>query len=396
MRPLRFRLAGIPITIDPSFWIIAVLFGLSRIEVGAASVALWVAIMFLGVLTHELGHASAFRAFGRSPRITLYAMGGLTSAPAGMGPWRRFVTSLAGPVVGLVIGFGALALRDAGVELPGGLVGRIALRDVIWVNLGWSLLNLAPLYPLDGGQTLESLLQGLRVPKAELITSVVSLLVVAVGGWWLLQRGAVFAIFIVIMLGMLNLRRLTSLQARGRQPTGAPGPGGVAMSAELARTMAHVDQALRQDRPDDAVEISRQELQLRPSPQAARLHAVLLARLRRMDEAEALLADHGRDLDPATLGALAAALVAGGRYEAGLRAAETAWRADPQQDWRHAVTAAAARSGLGDRAGAIRWLHVAIDAGWRDRDRLNADPAFADVRADPSFGTLLARMDASV
>src|SRR5690349_1478196 len=101
---MEFRIFGIPVRIHWMFLIMAVLFGMRRLEgpSGALGLALWIGIMFLGVLAHELGHALVCKAFRQEPQILLHGMGGLTFwQPRGkVGPWSRIAISMAGPAVG--------------------------------------------------------------------------------------------------------------------------------------------------------------------------------------------------------------------------------------------------------------------------------------------------------
>ncbi len=71
---MRFRLAGFPVEIHPSFFILAVLLGLGAGDVRL--ILLWVAVVFVSILTHELGHAIVGRSYGLQPQIRLYSMGG--------------------------------------------------------------------------------------------------------------------------------------------------------------------------------------------------------------------------------------------------------------------------------------------------------------------------------
>jgi Zn-dependent protease len=134
-------------------------------EQGWAGLLIWVAVVFQGILMHELGHALVGRAFGRQPRIELIALGGLTwwEQRGPMSPWRSLVVSAAGPVMGIFIGTSALLLMDA-LHIPAASLGRYAFRSLIFVNLGWGLLNLLPVLPLDGGNIVASLME-LAVPS---------------------------------------------------------------------------------------------------------------------------------------------------------------------------------------------------------------------------------------
>lgn len=352
----------------------------------------WVGLVFMGILVHELGHAVAFRHFGKKPEVTLYAMGGLTSARGQLSPGRRLITTLAGPGVGLVIGgLVFLAVQQGLWDPRASTFQRQVYLDLLFINVGWGVLNLVPLYPLDGGQSLEAFLGLMRVKSAEMITSAVSVTVAAAAGYWAATNGQFFILLIAFFLGFQNIRRLGAL----RNPAKASevrAPAVAGLSPQLQRTIELVDQSLQQGRPDEAVEMLEQEYRLRPGVQSGQAYAAVLARTQRYDELERLaLADHER-LGQAALATSAAALVAGGRYDSALRTAEAGWNADPNGHWQHAVTAAAARAGLRDIDGAVRWLYMAIDRGWTDRRRLESDPVFAEVRSDPRMGDILTRM----
>src|SRR5512143_986284 len=73
---LRFTLGGIPIRVHPLFWIIALLFGLA--DSNLVHLVLWIVIVFVSILIHELGHALVMRLYGQPCFIVLHAAGGLT------------------------------------------------------------------------------------------------------------------------------------------------------------------------------------------------------------------------------------------------------------------------------------------------------------------------------
>jgi Zn-dependent protease len=165
MGALRFRLFGIPVAVTPSFWFLTLFLQFSELA-RPERLAIWAGVVFSGVLLHELGHALVIRAFGFAPSIELYGMGGLTawSMPTGNapGPWKRLAVSLAGPFAGIALGFGTLFLAvSSGMSLEGiwarGTHAEYLVSSVVWVNAGWGLLNLIPVYPLDGGQVMASL-----------------------------------------------------------------------------------------------------------------------------------------------------------------------------------------------------------------------------------------------
>lgn len=172
---VRFRLFGIPVRIHLWFWLMALWLWTLNSEQGWSGLAIWVAIVFQGILMHELGHALVGRSFGRQPRIELIALGGLTwwEQRESLTPVRSLAVSFAGPAVGIVIGSLALVVMDS-LSVPEESLGRYALSSLVFVNLGWGLLNLLPVLPLDGGNIVASLMELLRPSRGRLLACYVS------------------------------------------------------------------------------------------------------------------------------------------------------------------------------------------------------------------------------
>ena len=176
---LHFVLFGFPVRIHPFFWLIAILLGLGSREM--IGVFVWVAAMFIGILVHELGHALVMRAGGLKPRIVLHGMGGLAipdraySGRSSGTAWQIF-TSAAGPGAGfLLAGLIAAGLFFAGCKVfvefvfpYGPIVGtsdpigspvlRYFIHSLLFICITWGLVNLLPIYPLDGGNIAREVL----------------------------------------------------------------------------------------------------------------------------------------------------------------------------------------------------------------------------------------------
>jgi stage IV sporulation protein FB len=168
---------------------------------GVAQILIWLAVVFLGLLVHEFGHVAAARYYGHRPKVELYTLGGLTSWSTDKRPgWReRLVISLAGPAVGFVLAAAVWALMTwTGGSVTQPLL-RLALRDFMWVSVGWGVFNLFPVLPLDGGQALQAILGACRVARPRHTTRIVSVVaggVVAVLGFgWGLYWAAALAGF---------------------------------------------------------------------------------------------------------------------------------------------------------------------------------------------------------
>jgi stage IV sporulation protein FB len=209
---IAFRLVGIPVRIQGSFLVIAVLLGISTGR--PVFVVAWVGIVFVSILIHELGHALTARSFGAEVEIELNGIGGLTSwsgAEETFGPGRRALVAAAGSAVGVV--FGGLIWLTTRFTGPYFGVAEFVVSNLIFVNVFWGLLNWLPIRPLDGGHLFLSLLQKVAPARAERIANVVFLVTavaaLAAGLWF--QR-----IFVAILAGWLVMSELS--RGRPRRP----------------------------------------------------------------------------------------------------------------------------------------------------------------------------------
>lgn len=206
---MRFRLLGVPVRIHPMFWLVALMLGGSGTP---QSAAIWVVAVLISVLVHELGHALLQRRFGGAPSIVLYGFGGLAMAPGvARSTWRNIAVSLAGPLAG----FALAGIVDAGVRFAGVPQSRVAvalLNDLLLINIFWSVLNLAPIWPLDGGQVARELLVALLHPSRGVVVSLVLSIVVAViVGVWLYQQTQ--SMWNALLFGMLAFQNYEGLRA---------------------------------------------------------------------------------------------------------------------------------------------------------------------------------------
>ena len=180
MPSLSFSLFRIPVRVQLWFLALAVILGTMWFREPAA-VVVFCGIVFVSVLAHELGHAFTGRAFGLTPTITLHGLGGLTSWTRGraVGPGRSLLISIAGPAVGLLVGV-VLLLAALGVAVlapdyhPPPLASQL-FEAAVFVNVGWSIFNLVPVVPLDGGNAFRSFWALTKIGDAELVARFVSI-----------------------------------------------------------------------------------------------------------------------------------------------------------------------------------------------------------------------------
>lgn len=110
-------------------------------------------------LLHELGHVFACRMMGgHAHRIVLWPFGGVPDVNPPARPGAVLWTAVAGPLVNLAlymvifaVTIAALVVKPAENEFAESLV-MLAMY-----NTAFLIFNLAPIYPLDGGQILQAL-----------------------------------------------------------------------------------------------------------------------------------------------------------------------------------------------------------------------------------------------
>jgi Zn-dependent protease len=162
---LRFRLFGVPIRVSPWFWAMSVLLGWSITQQFRDNpflyLGLWVACVFFSILLHEFGHVVMGWVFGSDGHILLHAFGGLAIGSNNLrSPWQRILVSAAGPGVQLLL-YGALYFIDLKAVAQSNRSLAIVILFLLEINLYWPLLNLLPIWPLDGGQITRNFLSWL-------------------------------------------------------------------------------------------------------------------------------------------------------------------------------------------------------------------------------------------
>ncbi|MDD3179842.1 MAG: M50 family metallopeptidase [Opitutaceae bacterium] len=178
-----FQFSGINVYLHWSWFLVAMLEISSRSSRYSSPV--WNLVEYLTlfglVLLHEFGHALACRQVGgRADLIVLWPLGGVAYVSPPPRPGATLWSIAAGPLVNvaLFVLFGLVAILDQrwgwATVNPN---AHAFLRDAALMNLGLLIFNILPIYPLDGGQILRSLLWfPLGRARSLLAASVVGLL----------------------------------------------------------------------------------------------------------------------------------------------------------------------------------------------------------------------------
>ncbi len=159
-----FRVAGIQVSLHFSWFLVAVYQLTSRphgYEMRVFAIYEYLAL-FLIVLLHEFGHAFACRQVGGiANRILLWPFGGVAFVRPPPRPGAELWSIAAGPLVNVALIPVLLLLRIFVVRTGLAFSAPDAYRLVGmigYINIAILVFNLLPIYPLDGGQILRSLL----------------------------------------------------------------------------------------------------------------------------------------------------------------------------------------------------------------------------------------------
>jgi Zn-dependent protease len=345
---LRFRLGSFPVSVYPSFLIAAALLGYAFMDAWQ-SLLLWMVVVFVSVLVHELGHAVVALAFGGRPEIHLEGFGGVTfpRLPQRISAWKQILLSIAGPLAGLALGVAAFALDRALPPEPGSPAAMVLDQFEI-TSIYWAVLNLLPVIPLDGGHVLQAVIEAVRRKPSAAVASWISAVVagcIALAAWRVFGQPFLAIWFVLFAFQNVTRARLAKEPA---QPS--PPPGSQLQDAE------------RED-------VERELARARNALVSSDIDAALAA---------AVLLENGEGAYRQAAGLRIRAgveLSRGDNVAAGLHAGRsyTLWQTPDA-----AVVAARANLRAGERERALNWLKRAMEAG---------APARA-VLEDPELGPL--------
>lgn len=190
----------IPIRIHPIFWLLIILIGWMSSGT-VAGTAIWAVVILVSVLVHEYGHALTAVAFGQEAQIDLIGFGGVTQRKGRkIKLWQEFIIVLNGPLAGLLLALIAFLINLKLRIPPDKSYFKYAVLITLYANVIWTIINLLPVFPLDGGKLFSIILEAIWGIKGVRIAALLSaIFAVAIGlafiasGWFL--AGAFFLIF---------------------------------------------------------------------------------------------------------------------------------------------------------------------------------------------------------
>ena len=198
---VRLTLFGIYVRIHPLFWVMAA-FVVWQSTPDPKLKFLGVLCVLLSILVHELGHAVFIRKWGYPSEIVLYGMGGYATSTQ-FSTWRSVWISFAGPLAGFVLygivygikyGLARFSPESLSIDAVGYCIWLL-----LWINLYWGIMNLAPVLPLDGGRIVQALMMRYAPRRGVERTLQVSIVAAGTIAYWGFTQNEQF---LMIMFGI--------------------------------------------------------------------------------------------------------------------------------------------------------------------------------------------------
>lgn len=378
-RPLELLGGKVTLRAEPFFWFAMALFGASLGRGSARESFAWGAVIGLSVLLHELGHAAVCLLCGSGADIALQGFGGSTRARDldRIGTWwRRAALDLAGCAAGF-----AAAAAAAGVLYAGASPEARRLASMFFaVNLWFSIFNLLPVSPMDGGKLVAGLLSARWGERGRRAAHGFGALAGAAAALYFYRVEAFFG---ALLCGAMAAGEVRALK---RSLAMTPADSDPAITAELPRAVA-LWEAGRRAEAIAALTALREKAKAGLTFEAATLQlAVFLYVSGEAEKSYPLFKSVDEsEMPPAAKHAYADAALRREDFETALRLGRMNFHDAPGADT--ALAAAIAAAGLRDARETASWLKTALRHGL-DRARLRARE-FDPVRGSEEFQDLL-------
>jgi stage IV sporulation protein FB len=219
---LRWRIFGISFCIKLSFWVVWLLLGLYILGMSWRQVLLWMGVVLVSDLVHEIGHAIVGRAFGARISIVIAGFGGGLSGFEGLQRWQRILFFAAGPIVSFALWGSVVAYHYRGNpeawDPAVALWIRRAVDHARFLNLFITVINVLPIFPLDGGMIFRDLCQAVSRRYGLIFSLLVSVLCsgglvayMATFYWQAIRQGGRANIFIILLFASAIMNAVQGL-----------------------------------------------------------------------------------------------------------------------------------------------------------------------------------------
>lgn len=374
----------IPVKIHPVFLLLAALIAwINSIGMSGGSLVLsimiWMIVIFISVLFHEYGHALTAQAFGQKARIDLAGLGGVTHRHGKrLGLGKEFLIVLNGPLFGLVLAMAAYFLSQL---VPDNRhVLKFTLNIIFGANVFWTIVNLLPVNPLDGGRLLSIILESLFGVKGIKFALFLGMIFSAIVGVAFFMIHAIIAGALFMMLTFENYRAWKQMQGMTEQD----------QDEQLKNAFKEVEKDNSQASHDEKIqklEQIRNEAQKGfLYDQATQKEALLLSENGQYERAYDLLSTISGQLSSEDLTLLQHLAFRCHKYSEAIKWGTEAFQEIP--DYTIAVVNSYCYAQMQEVTPAVGWLETGIRQGLPDPEVILKQKEFDPIRKDPLFQNL--------
>jgi stage IV sporulation protein FB len=369
----------IPIRIHPYFWVIIFLLGFSSFQEIVPSL-LFVGIACVSVLVHEFGHALTAYAFGQRVNVELVALGGMTHHNGvKLKLWQEFLVVLNGPLAGLLLAFLTYEIKNA-VNFPRTSIPYFILSVFLNVNIFWTIINLIPVLPMDGGQLFRIIFEkifGLKGVKFSFFVSMILAGVLAALCFYLQEIFPAAILLIFVFENYRNWKNSLDISQHDDDIDMQQ----LFKDGELAKHFGNYDEAI--DKYSHVRDSTKQGiLYLNATLRMAEAYFFKENYKKTYD----LLVPLEKKLPPSGLKLLQEAALKTGNLKKAIDVGIKLFHLEP--NYSTAVNNAMAHALDGEVHPAVGWLQGAIREGLPNVNQLLSRPEFDKIRQDPQFKSL--------
>lgn len=371
----------IPIRIFPFFWILIIFIG--WISSGTVlGTMIWAAVILLSVLIHEYGHALTALAFGQRAHIELVALGGVTHRTGGkpLKLWQEFIVILNGPLAGLLLCLAAFGLQKVLGFTKVTTPLEYAIEITIIANLFWTVVNLLPIFPLDGGHLLRIILEALFGVKGLKFAFLLSSLLALLAGIFFFLHESFLAGSLFLLLAYESYRTWkTSLVMTEKD-----------QDTDLQQSLKHAEHELKSGNIDKAKQ-DLEEIRSTTAKGALYINATedlaeILHSQGKFQEIYNALKPIENKLSASALQLLHEAAYKIGALQEAVSLGNRVYQVNPSYDT--ALINALSYALLGEVHPSVGWLQRAISDGLPNAGVILKKEEFAKIKNDPSFQNL--------
>lgn len=374
------KVGKISVRVDPLFFLLVIFLSLYNSNFDPAGAVIWGIVIFLSVFVHELGHALTALFYGQSASIEFVGFGGVTRRHGpSISLLQEFILVFNGPLAGFLLALVAAGFLSVfGADMPAAV--KYFLIITAYANVFWTVVNLLPIQPLDGGHLLRislTWLFGLKGTKVALFLSFLFSLIITLlfFYWGFLLVGSLILLF--AFEGFRAWRNSLEMTEKDEDDN----IRSLLKSAEKDFRKGNIDFALHK------FYILREQagkgvLYLTATERIAEI----LSAKGRDQEAYDLLVPLAGKLDNHMKKVFQGTAVRLKKWQEAIKIGNKLYQDSPSVDT--AITNAISHAMLGDVVPAVGWIKCAIRDGLQDVKVLLALPEFNSIRSDPLFQNL--------